>query len=292
MTVNFDFLESFRVFADTLNFTHAAKLRHLSQPALHKQIRALQSELGTELYVRVGRNLELTGAGLRLARLAIETSLRIEECRSDLRNETHKPHFSLAAGRGAYLYLLGRGIQRFVKSDVQLELLTRDCPGTLLALERGQAQLGVTVLRDVPEGFTGEVIREVVPHLVVSQNHALAKRKSIGLKQLCGLPLILPPKPSPMRESLSTIFEHEKLCLSVSLEAAGWELMMHFASLGLGATVVNGCCRPPRGTVAIPIHSLPSTRYTLLHMSDLQVSGQLHQLYQCIVNSAKRATLV
>ncbi|MBL4634943.1 MAG: LysR family transcriptional regulator [Kofleriaceae bacterium] len=174
--MNLDFLESFRVFADTLNFTHAAKLRHLSQPALHKQIRALQSELGAELYLRVGRNLELTGAGLRLARLAIETTARIEECRSDLRNETHSPRFSLAAGRGAYLYLLGRGIQRFVKGSAQLELLTRDCPGTLSALQRGQAQLGVTVLRELPEGFSGEVIREVVPHLVVAQSHVLANR--------------------------------------------------------------------------------------------------------------------
>lgn len=290
--MNLDFLESFRVFAQTLNFSHAATQRHLSQPALHKQIRALQEDIGTQLYRRVGRNLELTEGGHRLARLAIETRNRIDDCRADILNENRTSSIGLVAGRGAYLYLLGRGIQRFTKKGLKVDLMTGDSPATLLALKSGRAALGVTVVREIPEGYFGEMIREVRPHLVVSQSHALASRKSVGLKQLNTLPLILPPTPSPMRESLTTIFEHEDCELSIAMEASGWELMMHFASLGLGATIVNGCCRPPRGTVAIPIPSLPSAQYYLLHMSDPSFSDATRELYRCIQSSAKGATLV
>lgn len=290
--MNLDFLESFRVFAQTLNFTHAAVQRHLSQPALHKQIRALQEDVGTQLYRRVGRNLELTDSGHRLARLAIETMNRIDDCRADILNENRNSSLGFVAGRGAYLYLLGRGIQRFTKGGAKVALMTRDSPGTLQALKCGSAALGVTVLRELPEGYAGEVIREVRPHLVVSKSHELASRKSVGLKQLNNLPMILPPNPSPMRESLTTVLEHEGYELSVALEASGWEPMMHFASLGLGATIVNGCCRPPRGTVAIPIPSLPSTRYYLLHMNDLSFSDGMREFYRCIESSAKGATLL
>lgn len=289
--MNLDFLESFRVFAHTLNFTHAAVQRHLSQPALHKQIRALQEDVGADLYRRVGRNLELTNSGHRLARLAIETMSRIDQCRADIHNEDRNSSLGFVAGRGAYLYLLGHGIRRVTKKGLKVDLLTADSPGTLHALKCGKAALGVTVLRELPAGYAGEVIREVTPHLVVSHNHSLANRKSVGLKQLSNLPMILPPNPSPMRESLTTILSHEGYDLTIAMEASGWELMMHFASLGLGATIVNGCCRPPRGTVAIPIPSLPRTRYYLVYMSDLSFSDVTRELYRCIQSSAKGATL-
>jgi LysR family transcriptional regulator, low CO2-responsive transcriptional regulator len=47
----------------------------------------------------------------------------------------------------------------------------------------------------------------------------------------------------------------------VRTEADGWGLLVHFASLGLGATVVNGCVRVPAGPAAVPVEDLPAVRY-------------------------------
>jgi DNA-binding transcriptional LysR family regulator len=52
---------------------------------------------------------------------------------------------------------------------------------------------------------------------------------------------------------------------SVAVEASGWELTLHFVSLGLGLAVVNACCRLPPGLVARPLPELPRTVYRLLY---------------------------
>ena len=59
-------LNYFTVVAEELNFTRAAQRLNMSQPPLSNQIRNLEEELGTQLFVRGGRSLQLTEAGLLL----------------------------------------------------------------------------------------------------------------------------------------------------------------------------------------------------------------------------------
>ena len=51
----------------------------------------------------------------------------------------------------------------------------------------------------------------------------------------------------------------------VAVEAQGWELMLHFAGLGIGLAVVNGACRLPDGLVGLPLQGMPGVRYFILH---------------------------
>ena len=72
-------LAAFVVFAEQLNFTRAATLLHVSQPALHTRIRKLGEQLGVPLYRRVGRQLALTDAGREVVRFARELEGRTRE---------------------------------------------------------------------------------------------------------------------------------------------------------------------------------------------------------------------
>ncbi|MFZ5890453.1 MAG: LysR family transcriptional regulator [Myxococcota bacterium] len=65
--MNYEWVFAFTEFAEHLNFTRAAKQLHISQPALHVQIRKLSEEVGRPLYRRTGRSLSLTPEGKRLA---------------------------------------------------------------------------------------------------------------------------------------------------------------------------------------------------------------------------------
>ena len=72
-------LNYFSVVAEELNFTRAAQRLSISQPPLSNQIRNLEEELGTPLFIRGGRSLQLTEAGKLLYRRASQL-LDLAEC--------------------------------------------------------------------------------------------------------------------------------------------------------------------------------------------------------------------
>lgn len=75
-------LNIFLVAAETLNFTEAARRLHMTQPSVSQHIQNLENHFGAQLFIRVGRRLEVSDAGLALvpmARELVNQSLRIEE---------------------------------------------------------------------------------------------------------------------------------------------------------------------------------------------------------------------
>jgi LysR family glycine cleavage system transcriptional activator len=67
-------LRAFEAVARRLSFRAAAEELHLTQPAISRQIRGFEDELGTALFLRGTRHVELTGAGVTLLR-TVETLL-------------------------------------------------------------------------------------------------------------------------------------------------------------------------------------------------------------------------
>jgi DNA-binding transcriptional LysR family regulator len=261
-----EWLEAFAEFGEDLNFTHAARRLHLSQPALHAQIRKLSEALGVTLYERRGRRLVLTEAGIEVLRFSRQMHERSRVFVESVGGRRSTRPVVLAAGEGAFLYLLGPAIRRFVRhGPVPLRLLTRAAEPAVEAVVRGDAHLAVAVLSEVPEGLEGSLIADVRHVAVVPRKHPLSRRRRIPLAALSGERLVVPPPGSRLRQSLAAFFASAGHDLKVAVEASGWEPMLHFAGLGVGVAVVNGCCRIPGGLVAVPIEDLPRVRYYLLH---------------------------
>ncbi|HBQ14955.1 MAG TPA: transcriptional regulator, partial [Myxococcales bacterium] len=78
MTPNLEWLRAFVVFAEHLNFTRAAEALHLSQPALHVQVKKLGEQLEVTLYERRGRALVLTDEGREVLAFGRELLARCE----------------------------------------------------------------------------------------------------------------------------------------------------------------------------------------------------------------------
>jgi len=64
----------FLVATDTLNFTEAGKRLHLSQSSVSQHIQALEHQFNTDLFIRSGRNVQLTDAGMTLIRKVCASS--------------------------------------------------------------------------------------------------------------------------------------------------------------------------------------------------------------------------
>src|SRR5215468_865891 len=125
-----EWLEAFAAFAEHQSFTRAARALHLSQPALHVQVKKLSEALGVTLYRKKGQRLLLTAHGLRVAAFGREVRDRTRELAAELASGGRTDPVVLCAGEGAYLYLVGEGVRRFAAGGgAPLKLLTRDRDG-------------------------------------------------------------------------------------------------------------------------------------------------------------------
>ena len=289
--INSEWLLSFLVFADCMNFTRAAQRLHISQPALHVQIRKLAETLAVPLYVRRGRLLELTSQGRELVAFAREQQERTERLLNALVPGSYEPSVTLAAGEGTFLHLLPAALRTFTRScKAKLRVLTRDQEQAILAVLHGEAQLAVTVVDEVPPALVARKLVQIGPAVVMPQSHRLARRRAVSISALAGEPLIVPPPERPLRVALAHAFAAERVSFSPSIEATGWNLMLCFAELGLGLAVVNDFVQAPRGMVKRPLRGLGSVQYQLLRLRDRKQSEATAALEQAIVSelSAQR----
>jgi DNA-binding transcriptional LysR family regulator len=276
-------LASFAVFADHLNFTRAAAALHISQPALHVKVRKLAESLGRPLYHRDGRRLVLTADGEAVARFARSHDERLAQFLAEFAGAASTRPVVLAAGQGAYLYLLGDTIRAALAEEpTRLRLINCDHRQMLAAVRSGQAHVGVSVLDALPDDLAVTELATFPQVLLVPTGHRLARRRSVALRDLAGERLVVPPQQRPQRLLLERSLRSAGAGWTVAVEAEGWPLITHFVSLGVGLAVVNGCVPAPPGLVAKPVTDLPSVTYHVVHQPsaahDPRVAALLHRL--------------
>ncbi|MFI0482022.1 LysR substrate-binding domain-containing protein [Actinomadura sp. 9N215] len=289
-----DALASFAVFADHLNFTRAAEELHISQPALHVKVRKLADALGRPLYTRHGRRLALTPAGEQVARFARDLDARMTAFLADVHGTAPTRVPTLAAGEGAYLYLLGDVVHP------GLRLINGDRARTLAAVRTGRADLGVAVLDVLPADVETVLLASYPQVLVMPDDHPLAGKTPLTLSDLAGAALVVPPPAGPHRVTLERALRAADVPWSLAVEAEGWPLILHFVSLRVGLAVVNGCVTALPGLVKREIIDLPAVPYHALHLPDRAddplVTGLLSAIRTalrrtpCISNSPSTST--
>jgi DNA-binding transcriptional LysR family regulator len=122
----------------------------------------------------------------------------------------------------------------------------------------------------------------------VPEQHEFANKRSASIDQLRHIELVVPPEPSELRSTIFSLCQKFDFVPKISVEASGWELMTHFVSLGLGAAVVNSCCRLKKGVVGIPIKEMQSTDYFLLHRKDQHLFDELKLLKHEIIQEVPK----
>jgi len=250
-----DWLRAFLAVIDTGGFTAAAARLHLSQPALHTQVKQLAAWAGP-LYRFEARRLHLTPRGQQVERLARELLAQIDSFVARDHGEPVTP--ILSAGRALQLHLLAQALRGW---RGRLALRTEDRAATVEALLSGRAHLGLTALVEAEPGLDSTLVLTAAQVAIVPADDPLARRKQIRVRALAGRPLIVPPTGRSHRSTLAAALGGE---LHVAVEVEGWELMTHYAALGLGLAVVNAYVPAPRGTTAVPISDLPPQRIYLV----------------------------
>jgi DNA-binding transcriptional LysR family regulator len=273
-------LRAFAAFADSLSFTRAAKVVGLSQPALFERVQRLSAALDTRLYERDGKKaLRLTEAGVRLAAFARDLLAQTSAFVDELRGVRPREAVTLAAGEGAFLYLLGPAIARFAADEAaSLRLLTYGARAASEAVLSGEAELAVAVLDLVPDGLVAHDVVRTPLCAAMSARHPLAKRRAVTLVELSRERLVLPPPGRSHRDFVGRAIARLGHEVAPPIEADGWPLVLKFAALGLGVAVVNGICELPKAVVTRPIPELGTVTYRLLRRRGSELGAAASRL--------------
>jgi DNA-binding transcriptional LysR family regulator len=285
--IDSDQLASLVAFGETRNLTKAARVVGLSQPALFERLRRLAETIGEPVYERHGRELALTDAGKRVLAFAREQQTRQAELLAELRGAPIVRQVVLAAGEGAYLYLLGPALERVPRS-IDLHPLTLGAPSTLEALRLGRAHLGVGVVDLVPRGIDAEPLLSTPLCVALPTRHPAAKSKTVALADLRGARWIMPPEGQLHRALISRAIARSGDQPARVIEADGWPLMLGFVARGLGVAIVNGTCVAPRGAVLRPVPELGTVTYQLLTRHRAALSHEALQVADAIRRTCRR----
>jgi len=183
-------LEGFFWVAKTGGYAKAARAfpYPITQPAVHQQVKKLEGEVGTSLFERVGKDrIVLTPAGQTLYDFVAPFYTRLAGVVRRVRSGEAEGEFCIQSNPIFVRYILPSWLRRLHKKhpgiEVELsELRGFDC-STLL---RGESDLIVSFLPEIPDGVEVERIGTLYPFLVHSVDHPLADRKRLRLREFAG----------------------------------------------------------------------------------------------------------
>jgi LysR family transcriptional regulator, glycine cleavage system transcriptional activator len=146
-------LRAFEAVARLLSFSAAADELFLTQPAISRQIKGLETQLGAPLFVRGTRKVELTGAGTQLLRSVLPLLQRLDGTVRQIRAARGRRHVSVTTFASfASLWLLPR-LASFERAhpDIDIRIVASD---TLVDLADPEIDLALRYCRpeDAPKG--------------------------------------------------------------------------------------------------------------------------------------------
>ncbi|ACB73625.1 LysR substrate-binding domain-containing protein [Opitutus terrae] len=179
-------LRYFCAVAETLHFSRAAERLHVTQPALSRQIRDLEAELGVTLLRRHHTATVLTPAGEAFLRRAREILAAAGEAVSEARQAGRQLRF----GHYGTLWTecFGPALRRFAKQHPgcalqPIELMPVELVAALRRQELDIALIG-TVTRALQREFATQPLCTLEMQLALAADHPLAKRRLLALADL------------------------------------------------------------------------------------------------------------
>jgi DNA-binding transcriptional LysR family regulator len=239
-------LRYFVAVAEERHFTRAAERLGIQQPPLSMQIRQLEQEMGTALFRRLTRGVELTDAGellLEEARGILEQVARAKaNVQSRARGETGHIHVGFA-GATYFQPQVPALIQTFrtLYPNVRISPEESNTPHLIEALHRGAVD--VAFVRPALRAEDGIAIQPVVEEkmtIVLQANHRHAGRRSVPLSALAQERLILFPRPigPGLYDRIIASCQSAGFSPALGQEAPQITSIVHQVAAGFGVSIV------------------------------------------------------
>ncbi|MFD0517625.1 LysR family transcriptional regulator [Paractinoplanes durhamensis] len=260
-------LTYFEAVARLGGFTRAAEHLHVAQSAVSAQVRALEAELGAELFTRTTRRVALTEAGELFLTRCRRALGELDGARHDLADLAAVLTGRVTLGATAVVggYDLPQALSRFHTRHPGLTLALRSglIAALLAELDAGTVDLVVgPVHADLSSRFSARRIAREQVVLIVPPAHRLARGGPLPLSELRGEPFICLPPGSGLRAILDDAAHRAGFEPNVPFETHTAASIRELVTAGLGVAILarTAAASPARPSAYANSAPLPPTR--------------------------------
>ena len=253
-------LEYFLCIAQTGSFTKASHKLFLTQPALSKQIRLLEEELGTLLFIRRPHGVRLTPAGRKLQEEAMEIIRKIRSIPAVINDLQHTVSGELNIVCTNYLSrqimpgLLKRLLEKYPGICPRIrETTARQQPEMLM---NGSADIGLGNIYQLGAHLSCHPIFKSEMVLIRSERSPLAKKKRLTREDIAGEKLISYLQGSLMYEMISRILD--PLPMNVFMESQSSATIIELVKENFGVAFVPDYLIEPEKRIGIVVGGFKS----------------------------------
>lgn len=240
--MDFRRFEHFLKIAELGSLSRAADRMRIAQPALSRQIRMLEDEAGTQLFVRHRRGVQLTAAGEALRQQIAGPVRQIRQAFDDIRSRSVEGGGQIALGvppTVSYI-LAGRLARRVAEKAPNVSLrIVEGYAGHLIDwLQRGEIDVAVLYgpASDYQMKVTDILYEDLM--LVGPAGSHLDPDRPMSLKEVAELPLVLPSQPHGLRLVVEAAAAKARVKLNVRYEADSFLVLKELTGFGLGYTAL------------------------------------------------------
>lgn len=239
MSVNFEYYKVFYYVAQSGSISGAAHKLFISQPAVSQAIKQLESNLGSSLFFRTPKGVKLTPEGDALYSYiakGCDYFLQAESMFKDMLSLQNGEIRIGASDMTLQFYLLPY-LERFHREypKIKIKVTNAPTPETIENLKTGDIDFGI-VTSPVPQLKWMEAypVWNIQDTFVAGKKFQHLKYKTVSLKELTQHPIIMLEGKTSTRKFIDDFMSFNGLRIDPEFELATSELIVEFATKGLG----------------------------------------------------------
>jgi DNA-binding transcriptional LysR family regulator len=293
MTMNIEQIEAFIYVSLTGSFSKAGEILYISQPSVSARIKALEKEMGFQLFKRSGKNIMLTKEGetfLPYAKVAMENMqdgmLAVQQKNSKTQGE-----LNIATVLTISNYVLPNLIKGFHQAypNIKLVIHTGHSHNILDMVLNHEVPIGIARSVSHPHIESTHLIDDEMV-LAIYPDHHYSTKKTITVNEVAKEPLILFNRGSFDWTLINNAFKGVGVNPNVVLEVDNIELAKHMVKKEMGIGIL------PRFSIEeelrsntlneVTISNLPqlSRPFQIIHLKETKIEGILKIFYNFLFN--------
>ncbi len=241
--VNLDLYRVFYTVAKCGSLTRAAEELYISQPAVSRSIKQLETQLGVPLFTRTHRGMQLSAQGGEMIFEEVERALNLlndAENKISAMQTSATGRIRVGASDTIFQYMLADRIVDFHARfpAVKIDLLSGVTPETVEQLKTDKCDVAFVNLPITPDEelkLYGNCMR-LNDVFVAGEQYARYKDTTLSLGEMKDL--VLMEKNTVFRNSLDAFFNSHGIEVEPSIEVGSWELMKRLVVSGMGIGII------------------------------------------------------